>query len=213
MARSFYEDDDQVVTTPGVNAPIPSDLKQEEALHGDFSYFKGMVIRTAPTFEKYTKQARTWLHDKLQILDAELETQRLSANNEWRNVKAEVADTIRDPLLPNGILILTATLTGSILVNRRLLPVRFAAPVLVGTAATAFFMPNTFHQLTAKYDAVEAAKAPEFHQQKQEFIHNNIDTLELELSRGLRYANAALQLQVHEARMAVANLLGSSESK
>lgn len=206
MARSFYEDDDKVLTTPGVNTPMPAKLEQEEQLHGDYSFVQGMVVRTSPVIETYTKELRKWLHDKYEIYGAEWETQKSLFNNEWNNVKREVLLTIADPVLPNLIYILTAALTGSIMVNRRLLPTRFFVPLITGGAATAYFMPNTFRNLEKKVDEVEAQVAPQFHQEREKFVKENIHGFENEFKRGIRYANGSLQMSIHDARMKVALL-------
>ena len=210
MARSFYEDDDKVLTTPGVNTPMPSKLEEEEKLHGNHSFVQGMVVRTSPVIETYTKELRKWLHDKYAIYGAEWETQKSLFNNEWNNVKREVAQTVADPVLPNLIYILTAALTGSILVNRRLLPTRFIVPVITGGAATAYFMPNTFRNLDKKLDQFEAQVAPQFHQERERFVNEDVKGFEDEFKRGIRYANGALQMSIHDARLKVA-LLFSDE--
>lgn len=208
--RSFYEDDDNVVNTPGLDTKIPSKLQKEESLHGA-DIIRGMAVRTTPVLEKYANDIRHWVFDKYQVYGAELETQRSLLNNEWTSLKSEVNSLIADPVLPQGIYILTASLTGSILVNRKLLPVRFLTPLVVGLAATAYWMPNTFNNITAKLGHFEQQYAPQAYQEQQKFFKENLANLDDEFKRGLRYANGSLQMTIHDARLKVANAFGEEK--
>ncbi|KAI5968680.1 hypothetical protein CANMA_002116 [Candida margitis] len=173
MARKFYEDDELVINKPGTAEPITAKLQQQESTHGDnASIVNGMVIRTTPVLEKYSNQIREYLITKFNIFEAELETQKSASANEWRHVKSAFNSIVKEPVLPNGIYILTAGLTGSILARNRNIGLRFVTPLLFGGVATRYFMPVTFNNLSQKYNELEADNVPDLHIQHQELIKN-----------------------------------------
>lgn len=200
--RDFYVDDDLVVTKPGVNTGISPELKEQEGPHGNVSFIEGMSIRTTPILEKYTSQARTWLHDKWLIYGSELSTQKSAIVNEYRSIANDVSLLVKEPVLPNLIYILTSTLTGSILVNRRSLPLRFLSPVLFGTVATSYFMPHTFETLTGKLDRYEKETVPEVYDAHQDLL-KKYEQLKKDSEAGVEDLLVKLTNGVHDARVRI----------
>lgn len=204
--RSFYEDDKFVVSKPGFSAEIDSKLEEKESSHGNISFIHGMGIRTTPILEQYTNQARLFLHEKLSYYGAEVSTQISAFQNELHTLQQEVHSIIKEPVLPNLIYVLTATLTGSILVNRRALPLRFITPVVFGGAAFRYYMPNSFEQARLNYDHFEETNFPEVSKLRQELAV---------LGQGYKRAfngfiddaNIELQRSVHTGRVYLKSLL------
>jgi organizing structure protein 2 len=204
--RHFYEDDAFVVTKPGVNSEITSELEQKETNHGNISYVKGMTVRSTPYLEEYSNKLRLWLYDRLSVYEAELGTQKSSFCNEVKTVQNGINSTIADPVLPNLIYILTATLSGSVLVGRRGFVLRSLTPLAFGTAATAYFAPNTFNNITSNYEAWELQKFPEFNQQKHEIIIKNYNYCKSTFNNSISTANAQLQSSIHDSRVKLAEI-------
>ncbi|EGV60558.1 hypothetical protein PSN45_001679 [Yamadazyma tenuis] len=205
MARSFYEDDEVVITKPGYNAEISKDLKQQQGAHGDVSLVKGMTIRTVPYLESSLNKARLYLHDKLSVIEAEIDTQISATRNELNTLSTKVSTSIKDPVLPNIIYILTLTLTGSILASKSSLPTRFLAPTLFGTASFAYYMPQTFQGTKAKLVYFESEKFPEVFQQQSKIL-KELDNQKTQLEATLASTETSLTTVVHDARVYIYDL-------
>lgn len=200
--RDFYVDDEVVINKPGVNTAITPELKEKEGLHGNVSFIEGMSIRTAPILEKYTGQARAWLHEKWLIYGSELSTQKSAFANEYNSIRNDISALIKEPVLPNLIYILTSTLTGSILVNRRSLPLRFLSPVVFGSVATSYFMPKTFASATGKLDRLEKDTVPEVHAAHQDLLKNYAQ-FKKDADAGVEELQVKLTSGVHDARIGI----------
>lgn len=198
--RSFYEDDSNVSSTPGLAEPIPADLKAKEGVHGEVSFVEGMTVRSSPYLEKYANQVRFYIHDKYTVLAAELATQRLAFRQEWNSVASFVNnDLIKDPVLPNSIYILTVTLLGSIAARNRSLPLRFLSPAVFGTGALAYYAPNTFNAAKGHLCKLERENLPEVYQQQQE-LKKQWDLLKLEGEKLTVQLEQDIQSGVHQTR-------------
>lgn len=170
MARSFYENDSPIANKPGTTQPLTPQQAQDDKPHGDVSLIDGMVIRTTPLLEQWTSKIRHSFNTKFQILEAELGTQSLALRNEWSSIKQEYHSIVNEPILPNGMYILTAFLTGSILARNRNIGVRFITPLLFGGVALDYFMPRTFANIVLRYEIAEKEKVPEWSKKRQETI-------------------------------------------
>lgn len=209
MARSFYEDDELVITKPGYNNEISKELHSKETLN-NVSYAKGMTIRSAPYLEEQLNKIRLYTHNKLSILEAEVNTAVSATKNEIKILSDIVDDLIKEPMLPNIIYILTATLTGSILVNRRSLPLRFLSPTIFGVLAFSYFMPASYHQVQTKLAAYESETFPEFYQQQTKFI-DELKSQKKLLNFNMTNLNQDLASQIHEARYKLNDFLKESK--
>ncbi|KAK6197566.1 apolipo protein O-domain-containing protein [Scheffersomyces amazonensis] len=210
--RTFYTDDELVITKPGTNVEISAELREKESAHGNISFIEGMGIRTTPYFEKYANQFRLYLHDKTSVAEAELNTQISAVNNEIQSITNEIQSFIKEPLLPNSIYILTLTLAGSILVNRRVFPLRLVTPILFGTASLSYYMPNTFKTITTRYETYEKETFPEFNTQKNQLIFDNYYKFKQEFENQLDSANATLTDSVHSARVYIKDLISDDDN-
>lgn len=199
MGRSFYENDERVITKPGYNAEISDDLKEKEGFHGIVGFVNGMEIRTFPTLEKYAHKARVILNDNLSYYGAEFSTQFSSVSNELANFSDEIKSVIKEPVLPAGIFVLTSALTGSILANRRALPVRFFTPLVFGGFAYKYFMPQSYCATAAKITAYEKLYLPELYEQHVELTHKVRNERE-NITQQSEDAKIQLQQSVHNMR-------------
>ena len=199
MARSFYENDERIVTKPGYNAEINEQLKEQEGSHGIVGFVNGMEVRTFPILEKYAHKARVVLHDNLSYYGAELSTQLSSVSNELRNLSDEIKSVIKEPVLPAGIFVLTSALTGSILVNRRMLPIRFFTPIVFGGVAYKYFMPHSYIATADKITAYEQLHFPELYEKHIE-LTNKVQSERKNINGQTEEAKAQLQNSIHNMR-------------
>lgn len=199
--RLFYEDDEQVINKPGTVTEITKNLKEQESSHGNISFVEGMGIRSTSFLEEKFRCLRKELYDKLSVCESELGTQKSSLLNEYNTLRNHVEEVISEPVLPNLIYILTSTLTGSILVNRRALPLRFATPLLFGGASLWYFMPKTYDNLAQKYCKFEEEKFPEFHKQKHEVLYNSYAEYKSKTKELTEETNSSIQKSVHNLRV------------
>lgn len=210
--RTFYADDEETITKPGFNSRISEELKEQESAHGSISFIEGMGIRSIPILEKYSNQFRLFLHDKIEIYSAELGTQRSAFNNELNTVKKNFNEIITEPILPSFIYILTASLTGSILVNKRVLPIRFITPLLFGGAAFKYYMPKSFENASTRLLTIEEKNYPELHKQQIEF-KNQYSQLKKDFNKSLGDSEIELQKNIHSTRESIIDFFSSNEKK
>ncbi|KAG7846862.1 hypothetical protein KL941_002655 [Ogataea angusta] len=179
MGRSFYSDEEDILPTPGLNQAIPKDLSKKEDLlrNPHKQVVEGKVISTNSTLEKYAKQAREYAVQKLDILDAEYRNLHAAYLNEKRNVIEKYHQLVAEPVLPSGLYILTAMLTGSIMVRTRSLPLRFVTPVAFGLAATKYLMPKTLQNTTSWLSSLSREHIPEVSKHMDETVAQVSDCL------------------------------------
>ncbi|KAI5951137.1 hypothetical protein KGF54_004211 [Candida jiufengensis] len=171
-SRSFYEENyESIQPKPGTILPISPKLKSEESSHGEFEEVDGMIIRSTPTLERLNNNLRNSFINKFQIFEYELKNLNHAFKNEFRNLQSSYNKTVKEPILPNLIYILTFTLTGSILVRKRNLGLRFVTPLIFGNIATAYTMPKTYNNLAKDYVDIERKYVPDFHHRRIEAGH------------------------------------------
>ncbi|CUM68038.1 uncharacterized protein PRCAT00005753001 [Priceomyces carsonii] len=168
--RAFYEDDELIINKPGVNVEISPELKKQESSHGNITFVKGMGIRSTPFLEKYFNKLRNFVYDKTVIYRAEIETQASALKNEVNCVEDKFNQNIVEPVLPNLTYILTAALTGSILVNRRNFALRFITPIVFGVSAFRYYMPSSFRNVSDSYTRYEEANLPKLFEQRTKLV-------------------------------------------
>lgn len=208
--RDFYVDDELVINKPGVNTEISPELKRQEAAHGTIAFVEGMSVRTAPVLEQYANRARLFLHDKWSLYGAEFGTQKSAFLNEYHAITDDLSLAVKEPVLPNLIYILTSTLTGSILVNRRALPLRFVTPIVFAAVSTSYFMPRTYDTLSDKLTRFEKEKTPALflaHQDALNAYHQYEETAKVQAAQARESITAA----VHETRLGLIRLLSSDK--
>ncbi|GME84539.1 unnamed protein product [Ambrosiozyma monospora] len=161
--RSFYTDDDEISSTPGLTSAISPELETKQVVQIDDNtkFVKGKLIKTFPQLEQFSNQWRKWLISKTDVATAEYDNLKSAVNNEISTVTNKTSELITEPVLPSTIYILTAALTGSILSNRRNIAVRFLAPTVFGIASFKYFMPHSFSNVGNWLYQLEGEYVPE----------------------------------------------------
>lgn len=203
--RGFYENDDLIDTKPGYNSKITEDLKQKEMSHGNISFIQGMGIRTTPYLEEYANKVRHFLHEKWSYYGAELRTQKSAALNEYNSIADNISSSIKEPVLPSLIYILTASFSGSILVNKRALPIRFITPILFGGVAFKYLMPQSFEVCSQRFFQTEKENFPELYDNQVAGLQE-IDAYKKQLEDTNLSIKKQLQDTVHDARLYILEL-------
>lgn len=206
MARNFYEDDEIIVTKPGYNTEISPKLEDQETVHGDVSFVDGMIIRSLPILNSQLKTIREYVNEKIIIYSSELNTQVSAATNEWNSLNSKLQASIKEPILPGLIYILTATLTGSVLSARRSLPIRFLTPTIFGITAYGYYMPKTFRQTTTKLVEWENNNVPEVYNQQSEIL-KELTTLGSKVEETFCTSRKIMESNIHNARVYINELL------
>lgn len=199
MGRSFYEDEELIITKPGFNTEINADLKEQESSHGNISFVEGMGVRSTPYLEKYTEKLRLALHENLSILSAELGTQKTAILNEYANLQNKVDEVIKEPVVPQLVNVVGPLLLTTILVSKRSLPVRFVATTLVGGLSVRYYMPKTYEAAKTKLIAFEKENLPEVQKQRLD-IMKHLDVYKHDAEKFADRRQKDLQRQVHHAR-------------
>lgn len=199
MARSFYEDEELVVTKPGFNTEINKDLKEKESSHGNISFVEGMGVRSTPYLEKYVEKLRLTLHENLAVLGAELGTQTTAISNEYSNLKDKIDELIKEPVVPQLVNVVGPILLTSVIVSRRSLPLRFFATSLVGGTCVKYYMPKTFDLVQHKLLALEKEQFPESKKQREQIL-KHINVYKKDAEKFSERTQKDLQRQIHHAR-------------
>lgn len=171
--RSIYDNDKKEEEI----APVPGTVETGKAREGDIEKFEkehgvsvenvgGVTIKSPKALESNIKVAREWFADKVQQGNQYID----EAFNKYLAVENSVTKTVADlkspqeDILPAGIYITVAALSGSILTRNRNILFRSAIPLAFGVAAFSYFLPQTAHNTGAlvwKYEqkVPEVAKA------------------------------------------------------
>lgn len=206
MARAFYEDDELVVTKPGFNKQISETLKHQEGPHGNVKFVEGMGVRSLPYLETQLSKARKYVHSYVLKWEAEVGTQLSALQNEVNTVSNQINLLVKEPVLPNIIYILTFTLTGSIVANRRSLPLRFLSPTVFGIGSFAYTMPNSFKTTKETLKQYESEHFPEVYAKQCELLVQ-LEQQKREASRSVGDLNVSLQEKIHNARQYLGDIL------
>ncbi|CCE83510.1 Piso0_004088 [Millerozyma farinosa CBS 7064] len=204
--RNFYEKDDDIIAQPGVNVEISEKLKEQESPKGHISFIDGMGIRTLPYLEKYSTKLRLFVHEKSTYYGSELSNLNSAINNEFQTFQGEVKSLIKEPILPGGIYILTAALTGSIFARNRGIVLRFFTPVVFGGCAFKYFLPSSFNSSSEKLLHYEQKKYPEVYD-KQNYYKQELLKLKNQSLEAVEDSKAELMRAVHSTRTYIADLL------
>lgn len=208
MARAFYEDDEVVVTKPGHNEEISKDLKNKESSNGPINFVDGMGVRSTPFIESQMNKFRFFLHDKLSLIEAEFDTQVTAANNEFNFLKSKFNTVVKEPVLPNSIYILTATLTGSILANRRGLTLRTLSPLLFTIGGFKYFMPQSSRHIQNDIIEYEKENYPKFYNQQVEYM-NQIKNSQQQLRDQGKQLDVQLLESIHKVRLYIQDIFST----
>lgn len=152
--RSFYNDEQQAITTP-IQPDSRAPIKQE--------MLDGHIISSNDSLETQMKSLRTTAISKLNLVHAEYNNITSAANNELNNLKASVLSYYdpRDHFQPNFIYALTLTLSSAVFVNNRSFLTRFSVPLACGLASFNYLLPRTFRNVKNAVQNYEADYHPD----------------------------------------------------
>lgn len=195
---------------PGTNSKISKQLYEAEtpqsSKHTEIDIVDGMTIRTSLALEHQLNSLRKWTISHLDTYFYEYKTAQSSLNNEVGHVKQQYKSIVVEPVLPNLIYILTGALTGSVVVRRRALPVRFLAPLAVGTALYGYLMPQSFLNTRQWVWQNEKEKVPEVAAQHLQALITIEETKKV-TNEKLRDLNVSLVELIHNIRQYINDVL------
>lgn len=178
MGRSFYKDEEDQYSTPGL--PTVSHIKNEAnelttATEADIKINKfGNLITTSPALESFVSKIRETTTSYYNIINEKFEFYTSTAGSHLEMTKYKILDFKgeHEDLLPNGCTVLTATLVGSIVSRNRSLPIRFVTPILFGGIALKYVLPETYANVSNGFQHVglslENKYFPEFKQTRED---------------------------------------------
>ncbi|KAK9455655.1 apolipo protein O-domain-containing protein [Dipodascopsis uninucleata] len=137
---------------------------QETPIASPSSATAPVVIRKPPSeLEDVVRSGRLWLQSASSFVTVHVDV----LMNKYLAAESSVTSTIAslksesEPLLPGTIYVLVSTMAASIATRRRMAPIRsFLAPAVAGTAAMAYFLPQTFANVRALAWKYESSAAP-----------------------------------------------------
>ncbi|GMM34988.1 hypothetical protein DASC09_023130 [Saccharomycopsis crataegensis] len=210
--RAFYQDlEDDLTVTNGAASNNKSLLDEQlytPAKHDNLevTYTDGMTIASSKFLEQKLNVLRNWTIGHLDYYFYEYETAKSSMNNELDALKTKYHSIVAEPVLPNLIYILTGALSGSVMVNKKALPIRFITPLIFGSACYGYFMPKSFDNTRANVWNYEKENFPHFAKGHIEFLikmEKNKKCMEKKLEK----TNQCLIKKVHCTRTAVKKFL------
>lgn len=208
--RKFYQDLEDELVVPGTNSTISKQLLQKEtpneSKNSEVSFVDGMTIRSSEVIEQNLNNLRKWTIDHLDYYFYEYQTAKSSFKNELLAISSKYHAIVVEPVLPNLIYILTGALSGSVLVNRRALPVRFFTPLVFGTTLYAYLMPQSFNNTREHLWRHEKENFPQVAQQHIQFLISLEENKQL-ANKKLEESNTCLISKVHSARKYIMDIL------
>lgn len=213
--RSIYDNDAQEAAIAPVPGTVETGTAREGELdkiakdHGvDIEQVGGVTIKSPKALESNIKVAREWFAAKVGQGNEYID----EAFNKYLAVENSVTKTVADlkspqeDILPAGIYITVAALSGSILTRNRNILLRSALPLAFGVAAFSYFLPQTAQNtgsLLWKYEqkVPEVAKA---HVQTKE----TVDSFAKNVRQALDDGKTSLESGVHSTRQFIADNTG-----
>jgi organizing structure protein 2 len=202
MARSFYADEEEQYSTPGLptvtHIQVPKPITKNETSNTEIKINEfGNLIATAPGLEKFVSKIRKTTTEYYEEINEKYEFYTGTAKSHFGMTVDKIADFKgeNENLLPNICTVLTSTLVGSIFARNHSLPIRFFTPVLFGAVALKYSLPNTFANVSGGFSnvglAIERKYFPDFKEtrenglQKTQEVYKNAEQLKLNLWDGL----------------------------
>lgn len=158
--RKFYEDEKDVVAVPGTNTPAtPPQLE----LLGPRAVVNGVTVRSTAGVESAFRSVRESLHGAYVSAEEYLNEGKDKLYQTERQVTGTVSalHSRHEDLLPNSLYVAVAALSGNIVARRRGILARVFLPVIFGTAAFRYLLPQTFANTTGFLWTVEQRLLPE----------------------------------------------------
>lgn len=168
MARSFYEDEEHLTPIPGTTE-TPS---QQELDSLSPKLINGTSIRSPSLLESKISSIRTTFNSFFNQTESKID----ELTNKYHAKEQHFSSTIsnlhdkNEDLLPAGIYITIASLTGSILTRRSNIAFRATIPLLLGTLAFKLTLPNTFNNSSSFLYKIESENLPQLTNKQNQLI-------------------------------------------
>lgn len=161
MARSFYADEDEKYSTPGLptithGETIKDETKQTPS-NSQITINKfGNLITTAPALQKFSANIRETTTEYYNTFTEKYEFYTGTAKSHFAMTVDRISDVKGkdEDFLPNICTVLTSTLAGSIVSRSHSMPIRFFTPVLFGSIALKYTLPQTYENVSGVFSNI-----------------------------------------------------------
>ncbi|KAH3672424.1 hypothetical protein WICMUC_004260 [Wickerhamomyces mucosus] len=213
-SRSFYSNEEdpsisQIISNnDNIKSQIIQNQKDEEKPVAKSNskeiiskYVDGYQINSNNYLETQLNSYRSSIISKLNYIDAEYKNLKSASKNEFKSLTDNITSVYdpKDQFLPNFIYALTTTLSGSILVSKKSLPIRFLTPILFSIGSFKFFLPNTFNNSIQSIKNWENEELPQL-LKFQKSIKSSISQFEQSIEKSGENLNQSLIETVHDIR-------------
>ncbi|KAI3406417.1 hypothetical protein KGF56_000898 [Candida oxycetoniae] len=204
--RKFYEDDTQVVPVPGTVVAAPA--SEIESL-GQNRMIDGISVRSTEATEEFFKTIRSRFTSALNGFNNWLNHKYTKFNETERYVTNTVSSLHyrKEDILPNGIYVIIAILSGTIAARPRGLISRITFPTVAGLVAFKYFLPVTFDNTREFVWLVEQRSVPQVAQQQENAYHSAIG-LAKSIEEGANHGVERIERGAHSLKQSIAEITG-----
>lgn len=158
--RKFYEDESQITPIPGTVTPASG---TELEVLGSNRIIDGISVRSSTSIENGFKNIREMMISKYNSVRATINTKYSQMNETEKSITKTVGNLHNksEDLLPNSIYIIVAGLSGTIAAQRRGIIAKLIFPLVTGSIAFKYFLPNTFKNTTGFLWDLEKKNLPQ----------------------------------------------------
>ncbi|KAF3986207.1 hypothetical protein FT663_04985 [Candidozyma haemuli var. vulneris] len=202
--RAFYEDERSTYPKPGTITPAetPENLGQSYVL-------EGVTVRTTGVVQSAIQSVRESVTGTFACAESWLN----STKSRYIESERSVTDTFsslhdkKEDLLPNGIYIAVAALSGNIFARNRGVVARFFAPTILGLASFRYFLPHTFSNTVGLLWSVEKRTLPEV-AQHQVSAYNKAESWVKDVEKSAVSGQEKVSSGIDSARRKLASATG-----
>lgn len=214
MGRSFYTDEDETYSTPGLPT-VAQDLHPKSELTELSTINKfGNAITTAPGLQSFVSRIRETTLQYYEAFDEKFEfyTDTAKAHFGMTTDRIWSFKDENENLLPDSITVLTSTLIGSIVARNHSLPIRFITPLLFGSIALKFTLPKTSDNISEGFGKIGLALESKYFPDFKDVRHNACNQIEETIKNTQNLKNDAwngLVKTVHDSRESISSSIDS----
>ncbi|EDK43557.1 hypothetical protein PVL30_001712 [Lodderomyces elongisporus] len=204
--RRFYEDDVTAAHIPGTVVAAPA---SEIASLGENRIVDGISVRSTPTTEIFFKTIRFHAVGNWTRFNHWVNQKYTTFNDTERYVASTVSDLHykREDLLPNGIYVVIAILSGTIAARPRGILAKVAFPTIFGLAAFKYFLPKTFENTREFAWSLEQKNLPEVARQQENAYHSAVG-LAKAIEEGTEHSVKRVEEGAATVRRSIAGITG-----
>lgn len=204
--RNFYEDDANVVPQPGTIVPAAG---TEVKAVGTSTVVDGTLVRSARFLERLFRSVRQDVEDVYLKLRSKGDEAYTQLNSAERQVTSTVLGlhARQEDLFPNAVYIIIAGLAGNIAARKHGVIAKVTLPLVFGTAAFRYFLPQTFANTTHYLWEVEQRNFPEVAAKLLELAQHTHELVE-DVEKGAEHLKQFVNNTVAGLRRKVADVTG-----